>query len=279
LNFIENLNRLIGFYITILKATLRLNIWWPFFLYALVQAAVLFGCLNYVHPMVNPILSPLVTLLGEAEAEMFAHYPGLYLLLPMVFQWGKLAVGFLFEGLTIGLTVILFLRYYNPESAAEWKLSEVIRRWPQLLLGWLVISTILFMINWFIPGYFVDYIHGSPRRRLLLDFGLKAVTVGVYSLFIYTLPAIIIYRQNFVKALRFSLGFFVRYPIFSFFLALIPYLLSLPISYISTRTELVVLKFRPELVFYVLLVGIAIDLIINFTLAGTVTRFILDEKK
>ncbi len=275
MNFIEHLNRLIGFYITLLKTVHKLKIWWPFFLYALIQLCVLLLCSNYSHPSLYPTLSPLIGLIGGLEARIFSHYPGMYLMLPIVFQWGKLIVSLVFEGLAVGLTVTLFLNVYNMDGGR--KISETFRFWPQLFAGWLIITLILFAVNWYIPPLLIDYVRGSPRRRLLFDFSLKGLTIAIYSLFIYTLPALIIFKKSLMSALGYSFKMFVRHPFYSFFLALIPYLLSLPTSYLSGQAEIIILKFRPELIFYILLAGIIVDMIINYTLAGTVTKFIIDD--
>lgn len=279
MDFVDKLNRLIGLYASVLKTVFRLKIWLPYFLYAVLQFGVLIAFANYVHPSIYPILSPLAALMGGARAELFSHYPGLYLLLPLVYQWGKLAVGILFEGLATGLTVVLFTHLFGRRLSLQWKFSEVFARWPQLLLGWTFITAILFVLHWFLPEIVSDFIQGSPRRAALFDIGLRALTVVIYSIFIYTLPALIVYRQNIFKAFKTSIGFFVKYPIFSFFLVLIPYLFTLPFSYLSRSSDMIVARFSPELVYYVLLIGIIIGLFVNYFIAGAVTKFLIEEKE
>ncbi len=279
MDFIHKLNRLIGLYASAIKSIFKAKIWPPFFLYAVLQFGVLTMCASYVHPHIYPILSPLVAFLGATRAELFGHYPGLYLLLPLVYQWGKLALGIIFEGLVTGLTVVLFADYFGRHLSSRWRLSEAFRAWPQLFIGWLMITGILFIINWYLPEIASGMIRHSPRRAALVDFVLKLVTVGIYSVFIYALPTLIILRQNLFRAFATSFGYFFKYPLFSFFLALIPYLLSLPVSYLAQNSEVIVTRFTPELIYYILLIGIIIDMFINYVLTGAVTKFLIEEQE
>ncbi len=279
MDFVDKLNRLIGLYAAALKSVFRLKIWLPYFVYAVLQFGVLTACVFYVHPHVYPILSPLVALLGGARAELFSHYPGLYLLLPQVYQWGKLAFGIAFEGLATGLTVVLFAGYFGRHLTSRWRPSEAFKAWPQLLLGWAIIAGILFALHWYLPQMAADMLHRSPRRAAIFDVGLKFLTVAIYSVFIYTLPALIVFRQNILMAFKTSFGYFLKYPMFSFFLALIPYLISLPVSYLSRSSEIIVTGFTPELMYYILLIGIIIDMFINYFVAGAVTKFLIEEQE
>jgi len=279
LDFIDKLNRLIGLYISVLKSIIKLKIWTPYFLYAILQFIILTTCVNYVHPSIYPILSPAVALLGGALAELFSHYPGLYLLLPLVYQWGKLAAGVLFEGLATGLTVVLFIHLFGRRRSSQWKFSEAFAKWPQLLLGWTIITGIIFVLQWFLPNVVSDFIQGSPRRTALFDIGLKVLIVAIYSIFIYTLPALIVYKQNIFRAFKTSVGFFLKYPVFSFFLAMIPYFFTLPISFLSRSSDVIVSRFSPELMYYVLLIGIIVEMFVNYIIAGAVTIFLIEEKE
>ena len=279
MDFIHQLNRLIGLYVSAIKSIFKTIIWLPFFLYAVLQLGVLTMCAFYVHPYIYPILSPLVAFFGDTRAELFGHYPGLYLLLPLVYQWGKLALGIIFEGLATGLTVVLFADYFGRHLPSRWRLSEAFRAWPQLFMGWLIITGILFIINWYLPETAANMLRQSPRRAALFDLGLRLVTVAVYSMFIYALPALIVLRQNLFRAFATSFGYFFKYPLFSFFLALIPYLISLPVSFLARNSEVIVTRFTPELIYYILLIGIIIDMFINYLLTGAVTKFLIDAQE
>ena len=111
----------------------------------------------------------------------------------------------------------------------------------------------------------------------MFDLIMRLTTVFIYSVFVYAVPAVVVLQKNIGQAIKISLTFFFRYPIFTFFLALLPYLLTVPISYMTSNADIIVAKFSPELVFYILLIGIVIDMIVNFILTGAVVKFLTEE--
>ncbi len=273
------MNRLIGLFVSAFKLFPKLTVWGPFIVYAVLQLALLLLCASYVKPSIYPILSPLVALLGQGAEELYSHYPGLYYMMPQVFQWGKLFLGFLFEGLAAGMTALLFLHYFQNRDSVKTKVSAALGRWGQLFLIWGLITLLLVLLNRFIPAALAGFVSGSPRRGAALDILMRLITVAVYAVFVYAVPAVAIEKKSLWGGIRLSVGYFVRYPIFTFFLTLLPYLLSIPVSYITANSDVVVSKFSPELIFYVLLVGIVIDMIMNFLLTGAVVKFLVEERE
>jgi hypothetical protein len=234
---------------------------------------------NYTKPGLYSILSPAVNLIREGAGDYFAHYPGLYILLPSVFQYGKFALAFIIEGLVIGLTVLLILRNFKPESGSDYSLSIGFKNWPRLFIVSGVIACILLIFNQYFPAFFAEYLRGSPRRLMMFDMAVRLATIGIYAVFLYAVPSVIVYRQGIMKSIKTSLSIFLKYPIFTFFLSFVPYMISLPISYAASKSNLIVSKFTPELVHYLLLGGVVVDLAINFFLAGTITKFLIDERR
>lgn len=277
MTFITKINWLAGLYISVLKLSGRFKIWGPFFFYAIFQFLILMVCVNYLNPTINPILSPLVSLLGQERGELYGHYPGLYFLLPQVFQWGKLFFGIIFEGLAAGITAILFLKIFDESRRGDSAISSGISRWVNLALVWSIITIILVGFNWLVPQFFSGFLQGSPRRLAMFDLIMRLTTVFLYSIFVYAVPALVVLKKNVGQALKVSLTFFFRYPIFTFFLTLLPYLLTVPISYMTSNADVIVTKFSPELVFYILLIGIIIDMIVNFIMTGAIVKFLTEE--
>ncbi|UCD16874.1 MAG: hypothetical protein JSV44_10510 [Candidatus Zixiibacteriota bacterium] len=274
------LNRFIGLYLNIFRTLLSFRLWLPFLLYAILQFLVLLACRYYTHPALYSILSAPVSLLGERQAEIFSHYPGLFILLPTVVQWGKLLIGVIFEGLIIGIGSVLFMRRFDSAGTGpEDRVSAAFSRWMLLQVVWVAITIILLLINWLLPTMLSEYLILSPRRQFVFGIMLRLITVFAFSVFIYAVPSVMVYKNSIAGALKGSVLLFSRYPIFSFFLALVPYLLSVPVSYLLENTPAIVNKFAPVLVFYILTVGIIIDMIINYFVTGTVVKFLLDEKR
>jgi hypothetical protein len=278
-SLILKLNWMTEIYLTVLKSFVKIKLWLPFFLYAVMQFLLLAVCVSYVNPILHSILVPLVSLLGEGKNDFFSHYPGLYLMLPTVFQWGKLILGVIFEGLAAGATAVLFMRLYRPEDGKERiALRTAFSKWPQLLITWTIITAVLIVINLLLPKIFSGLLLGSPRRINMFDIFMRIFTIFIYAIFVYAVPAIIVGSKSIWGAFKLSFSFFGRFPIFSFFLIFIPYLLIWPISYLSANADSIVSKFSPELVFYILLAGIVVDMIVNFVVTGAIVKILIDEK-
>ncbi len=277
MDFLAKLNRLVGLYLFALKTFLRGGVWLPFIIYGFLQFAILIFMANYTNPYIYPILSPIATFLLDEKALLLNHYPAIYLLLPYLFQWFIIAVGILFEGLAVGLTVVLVLKVVNSSRFANLKLNFARNRWFQLALGWTLITVLLWTLNWYLPQLFSELLASSPRRQMLFDLVLKLLTVGLYSIFIYALPAIIVYKNSLTAAFKTSFSLFRMNPIFSFFLALIPILLTWPISYLTGNANVIIEKYSPELVLYLLGLGIFIDFIVNCLLTTAVVKVLLDQ--
>ena len=278
MSFVLKLNWLLHSYGGPLRNIFRLKLWKPFLIYGALQLLFLLMLRWYVYPALYTVLSPLVSLLGSGRELYLSHYPGLYLLMPEVFQWGKLLIGIIFEGLFAGMTAILFYKLYVSSRGSRFQPSDAVSRWFSLAALWLIITAVLLIINWTLPALFKSILAGSPRRAALFEILLRLFTVFIYGIFIYAVPALMIFRKSIWGALRLSIGYFLKFPIFSFFLALLPYLLSLPVSYATTGVDTIVDKFSPELVFYILLAGIFIDMLINFLTTGAVVRFLADQE-
>lgn len=277
MGFISAVNRLISIYVESLRAVFRFKIWLPFFLLAVMQFLLLLLFRAYVHPVVYPILSPFVDLTGDNAAAMFARYPGLYIALPYVYQWGKLILGVLFEGLAVGFTAMLFLRHFGSRKGERIDTRFTFSRWPQLAIVWTIVTGLILAVNMWLPELFRDFLTGSPRRLMAFEIIMRLIAVAVYAVFIYAVPAIIVYRDNLLTALKSSFTLFFRYPVFTFFVALIPYLFTVPTSYLSSQSAMIATKFTPELVFYILTAGILVDMLVNFFLIGAVVNFMIEE--
>jgi hypothetical protein len=276
LGFIAKLNWLIEIFYETLKKVFRIRLCWPFLAYAVIQFALLTVLAFYNNPTVHAVLSPMISIFAGEKAELLSHYPGLYLLLPTVFQWGKLLLGTLFEGLAAGWTALLFWKLFaSPEQSRPAK--SAFSKWPQLLVVWTIITGFLIFANWLLPQPFAGLLEGSPRRIALFELLLRLATVFLYSIFIYAVPALVIFNRGIWEAFKTSFSYFMKYPILSCFLTLIPYLISMPTTYLASKSDVVVGKFNPELVFYILTAGLIADFFVNIITTGAVVKFLADE--
>lgn len=277
MGFIDRLNRLVRLYIDSIKYSIRPRIWWPFFAYLVIQFMILLAIRNYNNPHLYPLLKPIVNLFGEQRAEALSHYPSIFLLMPYVFQMGKIALGVVFEGLAIGLTSVLFFKAYTPSKSKQVDISFALKRWPVLLTIWTIITGFLFLLNFYAPQFFEGFLIGSPKRIMAFEIAMKLLTVLLYTPFIYAVPSVVIYKNSLLKAFKTSLRLFVQYPVFSFFLAFIAYFVSVVASWPAGQADVIISKFTPDLVFYILVIGLVADFAVNIIFTGARVKFLLEE--
>jgi len=277
LSIIDKLNRFIGLYIFAVKSFFKGAAWFPFVVYGLIQLMVLIILVNHINPILNPILAPLVALAGGDSTDLFYHYPTLYLMLPLIYNWFKLAVGVIFEGLFSGFTVILILKIIDAAKFGKLNFSFVRRRWFQLAIVWTAITAIILAVIQFFPSLFAEQIAASIKIRTIVRVAMGIIQVGLFSILMYIIPYYIISAGSLGTAVRKSFTAFAQNPIFSFFLALVPYLFTVPVSFAIDNTPKLMEKFSPELIFYILSFGIFMEFLANYLLIATLTKFLSDE--
>jgi len=70
----------------------------------------------------------------------------------------------------------------------------------------------------------------------------------------------------------------VKNPFTCFFLSLIVLAVPILIAIINSRSAEIVQKFKPELVYWLLLVGLVVDIFLYLFWMGTAVRFLVDEE-
>ena len=198
-------------------------------------------------------------------------------MLPYYFGLAKLIPGVLFEGLLLGAAAVYFYNAYLDAADQErLTLRSALKSWPHLLLAWCLLNGLTMFISLFAPDWLRFFHDDSPRRLLLVQWVIMpAVFTFVLSLLYFAVPAVAIYRVNVFRALGRSLRVFLRRPFTCFFLSAAvlagPYILSQIAGYSGD----IIAKFHPELVYWVLLAGLAVELVANFFWMGTAVRFLL----
>ncbi|MBD3403298.1 hypothetical protein GF420_10420 [candidate division GN15 bacterium] len=285
MTLLQNLNHFVALFLDTFRQFGRGRIWLTLLVYFLVQWLVLYAHYDFLSPLfygvVNTWLDILIAigLVSQVEADIFTHYPGQFLILPQVFSWARLLVGILFEGLVLGMVAVMFRNSYMREVGEDARPvgSTAAGLWVYLTIAWVLVNAVILLINILVPDLAGSFVDGSPRREKALEFlvipGLHALLFG---LLYFAVPAVAVFRENVLRALRRSLKLFLRRPLTSFFLGGIILFGPTVISFIAVRSQDIVTKFRPELVYWVLAAGLLVELIAYFFWMGTATRYLLD---
>lgn len=248
---------------------LRPRIWGPFLLVGVVQAAFLLLFLSFHHPVLLPVALPLIKLLGGGEGA--THYPVLYLALPILHLRTKVAITILLASIATGAATILFARAYGlGEREGAW--SRAFRRAPAL-----IIVSILVVAAWFgisMLGTLVpqEMLNRSSAVRWATRGSVLLLSLLVQCFMVYTTAWIVIAGHKLWPAIRDSVRVSVRTFLPTLIALAVPALLVYPFSYAAGRADFIALRFRPELVGWLLGATVAFEVLIAFLIVGTITR-------
>lgn len=281
MNLVRSINRLIMLFFDTFRQLGRGRIWLVLGLFFLFNWLVLFAHYKAMSPVFYGPIKLWADFFGAREATGFFHYPGHFLILPILFDWAKLVVGLVLEGAVLGLVALMFFDSYleveKPESSP---LKLVLSSWVQLILGWVLLNGLMLAATLILPQYLVDWLWGSPRRMMVFEFGIMP---GIFTLMLamlyFVIPSIAVYGDNVLEGLKRSLGIFIRNPITCLILAFAVILGQTLISVAAGRPVTIIEKFRPELVYWVLLAGLAVNALASFLWMGTAVRFLIDEEE
>lgn len=275
------INQFIGLFIDSLRQIGRGKIWLSLFVLAVINGFVLYMHYDFLSPLFYSVMSAWTSLVSKSAATMFTHYPMHFVLMPFYYGIAKLVPGLIFESLILGAVAIYFRNsYLEAEGSERLTLRSAVASWGSLIVAWVLINGLTVLVSIYFPDWFRFIHQDSPRRLLAFNFLIMpAIFAIILSLFFFAIPAIAIFRENFVKGIKRSLKMFVHRPITCLFLSGVilagPYLLSAIAGY----SEDISTKFKPELVFWVLAAGLVVELLANYFWMGTAVKFLLEEEQ
>ncbi|MBN4057091.1 hypothetical protein JYU19_02145 [bacterium AH-315-J21] len=294
--FLRSLNKFADLYRFIFKNIFSLGVWWPLLLLAGCSVIVLIGLVNYTEPALYAIVNPFLKAVGSMTSvlgispdfsEQFSHYPGHFRLLAIQFEWAKLPVALLLEGLTIMLAARAFARRSlgrtgNSDVALLPHLDFV--TWMRIVFVWFVIYLLIVSIAYSLPSLFETWLYASPRRAQIFDIGLFTVTNILIAPFVYAFPLFGVgvdskhNSPSITGALKRSVQLFRMYPFISVFIVLLPsFLLVYPLTWAVSPSAGFAAKLQPELMAYLLGGLIVGNMLVNLFYAGAAAKLILDE--
>jgi len=269
---LEKLNFLIGSYIGTVKAMFSFRLWTPFLIFALISLVVVLLFANPFIPVIGPLVSGLAEFIGGSEAV--SHYPDLFVFLPKTYGWVTLVLSVFLEILFIGAGFLMFTAYYRNERIGFGKaVSGASKKYFQIVAVWLFYYVILLLLLTFLPKLFDPLIGGSPRRTMAFSVLLRLAGTFLLAMLMYVLPYLLVDGERLLTAIGRSIKTCFKNPFSSYTLALIPYLLMLPLSIALFSPATIVRKFSPELVLYLIIVEIVVNMIASFIFVSSVLRF------
>ena len=247
---------------------LRPITWVPFLVVTAVQFAVLAILVSFDRPLILPMGLPLVQRLG---GEAATHYPIFYYALPTLFSRVNLIIGTLVASVAGGTATLLFARFWGLGSSDRaWR--RAFRAAPKLIPLALLLLGILYGIGALVRLVPRDLMLDNAVVRWATRGGMLAVFVIVQSLLGYTTAWVVLMGHKLLPALRDSIKVTGITLLPTLLVVALPTALLFPVSYATSRIDLIAEKLRPETTLALVSVQIVTELFCTFILAGALTR-------
>lgn len=247
---------------------LRPVTWVPFLVVTAVQFAALAILVFFDRPLILPMGLPIVQRLG---GEAATHYPVFYYALPTLFSRANLVIGTLVASIAGGTATLLFARLWGlGNSDRAWR--RAFRAAPTLIPLTLLLIGILYGIGVLVRLVPRGPMLGNSAVRWGTRGGMLAVLIVVQSLLGYTTAWVVLMGHRFFPALRDSIKVTRITLLPTLLVVALPTALLFPISYATSRIDLIAAKLRPETTLALVSVQIVTELFCTFILAGALTR-------
>ena len=261
---LDALNRFFDLLLDGLRLTRRLGAWGVLLLYYLVYALILWAHVDFTAAPFYSLIRWWISLPifpdAAARATAFTHYPNHFVLLVDYYGWAKLAVGTVFEGLILGLVA----RRLAGRAAITGQAAGLVSRWPHLVVGWALVNWLMVAAALYLPRLFAPMLAG-PRRVLAFNLTvIPFVYTLVVALFFVVIVLVAVRGMGVLPAIGMSLRSFLQRPFSTLTLAAVvvsgPYLFALMAGYAG----FIVQRFHPEMVVWVLALGLVAEMIAAF---------------
>lgn len=277
--FIKNVNHLASVLLDVLRNFARGKAWLSLFIFASILGTVLLAHFQHLTPLFYGPVKGFTSMIDSDLSDRFYHYPSHFLYLPWFFGWAKLTVSILLEGIFLGTAAMVFWHSFNGTRPNGSLFKAALRLWPQFILVSIVFNGLITAASFFLPQILHSMLIDSPRRQLLFEFAFLPVIYSILlALFFVAIPSVAVYGESFWKAIKRSFSMAFRRPFSMLILSVMVLIVPLLLSAAANRPEVIIEKFHPELVFWVLLLGLFAEMVANYFWICAAVRFLADEE-
>lgn len=281
MSFVDGINRLIALFVDVCRQLGRGRIWLFLLAYFFVAWVVLFAHYKFTSPMFYSAVAAWTELIDSQRATGFTHYQGHFLLLPFFFDWGKLLLSVLLEGLIFGSAAVLFYeQFVRVDEDDRFRFGQVARLWVHLVLALVIMNAVILAVNFGLGKLLRPVLEYSPRRQLAYHWvGLPFIYICIVACFFYLVPSIAVYGENIIDGLRRTFRVFRDNPMTTIVMAGLVLAAPIIISNLVSSPETIVERFKPDLVYYLLLAGLVAEAVAGFFWMGMSVRLLVDQEE
>jgi hypothetical protein len=270
---LERVNQFVLLIINTLRRIGLWRIWMVLLAYYGLQALVLYLHYDYPSGPLGGLIRGWVSLFGPDTAAAFGHYPQHFLLLGKTSYFAKLVIGLLVEGMVLGAVAGLFFRDLGGTPPNASRAGRIVN----VTMIWVIVNGLMLAAGQLLPGLLAGYLNG-PRRIFAFSFAfMPFVFTLIFAIFFLAIPAVVIYRDDALKALSRSFRHFLRRPLTLFALSFVILAVPIFLGALASRPVGIVDSFKPELLYWILLASLCSEMLAGFFWMGTAVRFLWSE--
>ncbi len=246
----------------------RARLWPPLLVLGVTQLGVVGLLWWFAHPAVSWFMAPLLRRVAGEEA---LRYPNPFRLMPALYAQADVVLGALLGSIMIGAATALFAAYFRgvrTDPAAAFGLAR--RRAGALVLVNLPFNLLVVALSFGLEWWVAQRGSGVMVRRLA-TLVILGGSVLLQALFFYLTAVVVLEGKGVLASLAalprtWARGFWAALLLGA--LLLLP---LLPIQFLSGRSGLLVDRGTPELVGWLVVAQVIVELLLWFLLAGSAT--------
>lgn len=248
----------------------------PFVIFAAVQFLVLV-CLSLF--FVSPLSSVMVPVVERLGGEHALHYPTHMMMLPRMYHSVYLPLVVLVGFVLFGWAVSLMVDYYENIGVGipGRKRRSMFSLVPSMIVLGLIFVVAITAVQ-LVFSILGGKVGGVWPSRLAWIAGLAGV-IGIQTFLVYSLYFLVTQTSNPFEAIGKSVNFSRQQPVLTAMVVFTVFLIHLPVDFLVQRSDAVVLKFDPQLVFVLLAAGIVLEILTNFFLFASTTSVVTGGRK
>lgn len=249
----------------------------PFVLFAALQCVVLVACAFFATP---PLASVMVPVIGWVSGEEALHFPMHFVLLPRTYHLIYLPMVAVLGFVLFGWAVFRMgdhLEAPGGRKSGPAKRTAVRRSIPSMILVGVVYVT-LATLPPALFGFFSRFVPNPVATKIFWAVGV-ILTLVFQALLVYSLVFLRSSGQRAAGAIKQSVTFASNRFWLTLLIVLTIFLLHQPVDFLLNRPDKVVLRFNPEMVFFLLMVGVGLELITTYFLFSSTASIALSKKR
>ncbi|UCG62276.1 MAG: hypothetical protein JSV52_03055 [Candidatus Zixiibacteriota bacterium] len=279
MGLVASINFFLALFVDCCKQLRQGRVWLILAAYFILVSLVLFAHHRFYEPMFWGLVQPWLGALNEQNAIGFIHYPGHFLTLPYFFGWARFFIGLPVEGAVMGAIAVMFYEgYLGRKTARPASGQERLFIWLQVTVAWLLINGLIVMVFAWLPELLSSQLEKSPRRIFVFKYMFQpSLVIVIRALFFFAIPYTAIHRVHVLRGLFNSVIIFVQRPFLCLFSAGLLTVVPLGLFFVVQDPTSFVESFRPELVFWLLLTGLVVDMVVYAFWMGAAARFLVEH--